>query len=85
MIKCSSNDSDWTIYDTERDSGVLKTYLEPNNADAESNVGSDGVNDGINANASGFNIFGDFANINNNGYTYIYAAFAETPTQFLPQ
>ena len=48
MIKCSSNSGDWTIYDTARDSDVLKTYLEPNTSDAESNVGSDGVNDGVN-------------------------------------
>ena len=84
LIRCSSNSADWTIYDTERDTGVLKTYLEPNNSDAESNVGSDGSSDGVHAMSNGFQVFGDFANINNNGYTYVYAAFAELPQQYLP-
>jgi hypothetical protein len=68
----------WGIYDTERDkfNGAVQN-LAPNASDIDTNYGvyMDILSNGFKVRAVG--------NLNESGSTYIYAAFAETPTQNL--
>lgn len=67
----------WGIYDTARDrsNGAVQN-LAPNAADADTNYGvfMDILSNGFKCRASG--------NLNENGSTYIYMAFAETPFNY---
>ena len=76
LIKCSSNSGNWTIWDTERSPyNAMKKYLYPSLTNTENDSGTRSVN----AMSNGFTVVGDLADLNNNGYTYIWAAFAEHP------
>jgi len=80
MVKCSSNGStNWFILDTARDTyNLAGQSLEPNLSNAEYTPASSGYPGDILSN--GFKWRDSSNNANNyNGYTYIYAAFAEYP------
>jgi hypothetical protein len=73
LFKSSSNVQDWVIYDSSRDTyNPVQNYLLPDTSGAEA----------VYANAdflsNGFKLR-NTASLNYSGYTYIYAAFAESP------
>jgi hypothetical protein len=75
--KSSAAGDPWLIYDSVRDTfNVAEWRLAPNNsgADSQSTVYS------INLLSNGFKINTDDTSWNASGATFIYAAFAETPT-----
>lgn len=92
MIKWSSvaspiqgNVGDWLIYDTERDSvnDSLAYRLSPDVANVENGLTSDSPSVGIiDILSNGFKIRYNNNNINANGGTYVFAAFAECPTKY---
>lgn len=70
--------ANWYIYDTERQSSnPLNKNLEPNTSDAENTLTS--MN--IDFLSDGFQLKGTDGDMNGNGSTYIYAAFAAKPDQ----
>jgi hypothetical protein len=73
LFKSSSNAQDWVIYDTSRDTyNVESNYLLPNTAGAEAvYANADFLSNGFKMRSS--------ASLNYSGWTYIYAAFAESP------
>jgi len=74
--KNSSGVANWYIYDSARSTyNVTNLNLEPNTSDAENTLTSMNV-DFV---SNGFKIRGSDGDINGNGSTYIYAAFAESP------
>lgn len=76
MVKRTDTTSDWTIFDTARDTAnVAVNRLFPNSAIAEST----GVNFDILGN--GFKLRDSGAGVNASGGTYIFIAFAEAPFQ----
>ena len=78
MVKRTDTSTyDWFIYDTARDTyNVASNYLRPNLSNAEDTNGS------VDFLSNGFKLRAGATNYNGNGYTYIYAAFAENPTKF---
>jgi hypothetical protein len=81
MFKCTSNTSHWTVYDTSRDV-YNAAYLElsPDTANAENTTVTGDAYDLL---SNGFKCRASVANEENvNGYTYIYAAFAENPFKY---
>ena len=80
IIKSSTNGTtSWQIYDSNRNSyNVANNVLFSNLSDAE--VSSSVVN--VDFLSNGFKCRGTNTNINSNGATYIYAAFAENPFKY---
>lgn len=77
LFKPSSAVNSWIIYDTARNTyNFADKQLYPNLSDAEAS----GAN--IDIVSNGFKIRGSGTGVNENGTTYIYAAFAETPFKF---
>ena len=74
MVKCSSTTGNWWIVDTVRDPfNVTDDRLYPNLNIAESDTSAfDSV-------SNGFKIRNNWSDMNTNGATYIYMAFAENP------
>ena len=80
MIKRTDSGStgSWYIWDTERDTdGVHGKYMEANLPNAEYSGTY------FYTTSTGFKHTDNF--VDQTGATYVYAAFAEIPTQFLPQ
>ena len=80
MLKMTNSVSDWWIYDTARDTyNVMGSILYPNLSAAEyvdtSVFGRDIL-------SNGFKVRTSNGTVNGNGFTYIYAAFAENPFQY---
>jgi len=76
-IKPSSATGNWVIIDTARDTyNVSQNRLFPNLANAES------AYPWIDVVSNGFKVRDNSSDINTNGTTYIYMAFAENPTKF---
>ena len=80
MVKRSSSaGTNWQVLDTKRSTyNVMADYLYASASNAEAydtTVGIDSL-------SNGFKIRGTDGNVNSNGATYIYMAFAETPTKF---
>lgn len=78
MIKeITSGGTNWNILDTSRDPyNVEQKYLAANLFDAE---GTLALLDGL---SNGFKLRSSALAVNASGNTYIYMAFAETPTKF---
>jgi hypothetical protein len=77
MVKNRSTTSDWRIYDSSRDSSnpnTLVIYPNLNIIDTVSSHPFDFL-------SNGFKVRGTFGDVNTNGHTYIFAAFAESPFQ----
>ena len=81
LIKSSSNSSLWEILDTARDTYNPVGYeLYPNTSGAEGNAsGAGGDFDYL---SNGFKSRRATIELNTNGYTYIYMAFAESPFKY---
>jgi hypothetical protein len=78
LIKASSITSYWVIFDVARNTyNVMTSQLWPNVFDAENNTY--GVLDAV---SNGFKLRNTAAGWNDNGATYIYAAFAESPFKY---
>ena len=78
MAKSSSAVASWFILDTARNTyNAAGNSLYPNLSVAE-----DTGYYVIDALSNGFKLRSSYVNANNNGDTYIYAAFAEVPTKF---
>jgi len=76
-IKSSSATGNWVIIDTARDTyNVSQNRLFPNLSNAES------AYPWIDVVSNGFKVRDNSSDINTNGTTYIYMAFAENPTKF---
>jgi hypothetical protein len=77
LLKVSSGGTDnWFLFDTSRDTyNVSGNYLCPSNSAAE------GFYATLDFLSNGFKIRQSGTGINGSGYTYIYAAFAESPFQ----
>jgi hypothetical protein len=80
MMKSSSNSStNWRIFDIARDpSNVMIYKLSPNNSDSEYTD----ANTRIDFVSNGFKLRQFAGDMNTNGATYIYAAFAESPFKY---
>ena len=78
LVKRTDSTESWYIRDTTRDStNAISDALNPNSADGEGSYGSfDFLSNGIKIRESG-------TGSNHSGSTYIYAAFAEVPTNNL--
>jgi hypothetical protein len=75
MIKRTDTTSDWTIFDTSRNThNVSNLRLWPNLSDAESSTSST-----LDILSNGFKLRTSDAFANASGGTYIYASFAENP------
>ena len=78
LWKRSDGTANWYIYDTARQAGnPLNKNLEPNTGDAENTLTS--MN--IDFLPNGFQLKGTDGDMNGNGSTYIYAAYASKPDQ----
>jgi hypothetical protein len=79
LIKSSSNAERWLMWDTARDTfNIIGKDLVPNTDAAESGAGS-----AMDILSNGFKLRSVASSAYNfNGYTYIYAAFAEAPFKF---
>ena len=76
MIKRINSAASWAMYDTARDPSNLTNevlFADLNNAEV---TGTTGVIDIL---SNGFKARGTAAVVNNNGSTYVYFAFAESP------
>jgi hypothetical protein len=78
MLKSSSGTGGWVLLDTARDPyNDVDNYLYADSSAA--NAGSSNV---LDINSNGFKIRNSWTDINGNGSTYIYAAFAESPFKY---
>ena len=79
LVKGTGNGLIWTIEDNKRDTynGTSK-YLQPQSSDAEGSVSAPHYD----FTSNGFKIRTTDSAWNQNGITYIYAAFAESPFQY---
>lgn len=79
LIKCTSSGYDWVIYDTATATyNVISNNLWANLSNAEySSTASTALL--VDTLSNGFKIRGTNTEVNNNGLTYVYAAFAENP------
>jgi len=79
LWKCSTSAYDWDIYDTSRDPYNSAYHrLIPDSSGAEQTLSPPTVN----ILSNGFNLIYGYSSSNNNGDTYIYAAFAENPFKY---
>ena len=77
MIKISNGIGDWLIYDSAR-----STYNASNLILKANSSGAQVVDDPIDILSNGFKIRGTGSGFNSSGYTYVFAAFAESPFQY---
>lgn len=77
MIKRSSGIGAWAIYDS-----VRLTYNASNVQLYANSSGAEVVDDPIDILSNGFKIRGTGSGFNGSGYTYVFAAFAESPFQY---
>lgn len=78
MVKSTSNGENWIVLDTARDSYNLATKtLYPNSSSAEETLYN--YADIL---SNGFKFRTTNSGTNGSGYSFIYVAFAETPTKF---
>jgi hypothetical protein len=79
LVKSTSGSRNWYIWDTSRNTfNVMDLSLYPNSTTSEitaSDLSFDSV-------SNGFKARGTSIGINNNGETYLYAAFAENPFKY---
>jgi len=79
LWKCSTSAYDWDIYDTSRDPYNSAYHrLIPDSSGAEQTLSPPTAN----ILSNGFNLIYGYSSSNNNGDTYIYAAFAENPFKY---
>ena len=79
MFKNSNASTDWTIFDTSRDTFNLSTkYLIPNTSGQETS----GSSVQLDVLSNGFKVRGTWAGMNTSGNTIIFAAFAESPFSY---
>ena len=72
LLKCSSSTSNWTIFDTQRNTyNITNNRLQPNLSNAEDTPVE------IDILSNGFKLRD--TDLNNSGVTFIYMAFAENP------
>jgi hypothetical protein len=79
MIKNTTVDGDWQIYDNQRVSGTQSYALWADLEDTESTVGQQGIifdSDGFSAGTGADGNVTASSSINKNGSTYIYLAIA---------
>jgi hypothetical protein len=83
LWKASSRAENWSIFDTARDTYNFARYrLNPSLSNAEA-TGIETAGDIImDILSNGFKIRNTAANINENGATYVWAAFAEAPFNY---
>jgi hypothetical protein len=78
MIKCSSNAGTyWNIWDSARNTynaSYLRLYPNANSAE-DTSVNFDAL-------SNGFKFRNVNSDMNENGFTYVYAAFAENPFKY---
>ena len=78
LLKDTDN-GDWLIYDAVRTTSNLSDkFTQTNNSEAENTTSSGGID----ILSNGFKNRNTFTNLNSNGNTYIYAAFAEQPFKY---
>jgi hypothetical protein len=79
MIKCTSSGStNWIMMDSSREPlGTIELELNANNSNQENNSGRD-----ITFSSTGFTVAGN-NNVNGNGDTYIYVAFAGSYSDYI--
>ena len=77
IIKSSTTDEDWIIYDTERNKF---NYVSSQIATSSSAAETTGDNRAIDVLSNGFKVRNNNGRANTNGATYIYAAWAAAPT-----
>jgi hypothetical protein len=85
LYKSTSGGTDWYIYDTARSVGNgsgLDAYLNPNSSSAESTGGAFSSTEDLDVLSNGFKIRDSGGDVNTNGATMIWAAFAENPFKF---
>ena len=81
MIKSSSNVQNWMILDAARRTyNAIGPYLWANSSTVEDSAGA--ANDILDITSNGFKLRGNYESTNYSSYTYIYAAFAESPFQY---
>ena len=81
LIKATVEGSNWLQWDTSRMTfNTMSTYLMPSSANAETTDATYSVD----CTSNGFKIrgTGQFGGFNNNGNTYVFAAFAEQPFKY---
>jgi len=79
IIKETSGNNDWMMYDTARDpSNEVTQLLVPNTSDQESTLT---INE-IDIVSNGFKLRSDAGKTNNNGDEYAFIAFAENPFKY---
>ena len=79
LFKNSNASTDWTIFDTSRDTFNLSTkYLIPNTSGQETS----GSSVQLDVLSNGFKVRGTWAGMNTSGNTIIFAAFAESPFSY---
>jgi hypothetical protein len=80
MVRRSSSTGGWHIFDNKRPNAFneIDQRLEADNADNENST----TGCKIDLVSNGFKFRGNFDNINGNGNTHIYLAFAEAPFKF---
>lgn len=81
MLKMTSSTNPWQMYDSSRDPYNYSYHiLAANSSSAEDSSSGAGV--AIDLLSNGFKIRTDWADINTNGGSYIYMAWAENPFKF---
>ena len=79
FVKSTSAVGNWVLHDTAREPyNLATTALYPNLSNAETT----NANQAIDILSNGFKLRGTSGDVNTNGATYIYAAFAENPFKF---
>jgi len=78
LIKIAVGGTDsWLLYDAIRSPyNVVDDFVQPNNSEQEAT----GNSNALDFLSNGFKLRGSVAGTNGSGNTYIYAAFAETPS-----
>jgi len=79
FVKSTSAVGNWVLHDTAREPyNLATTALYPNLSNAETT----NANQAIDILSNGFKLRGTSGDVNTNGATYIYAAFAENPFKY---
>jgi hypothetical protein len=84
MVKSSSNTENWFVWDAARNTyNATNLKLYPNLSNAENGASGDtSTTNMIDFVSNGFKLRTSNSGTNASGYTYIYAAFAETPFNY---